>query len=232
MYGTVIPRQENLLLNAYSSLVNFFGPGQSGPAFRGLYLKKRHGLAIKKYLFATLIYYGFYALCSAFLFLVGSQAWWITVLALVIVGLCSFYVVRLYAKRSKIKDQPGVTLANLAWLAAATAVQVSVQAFIFFIELRQADPSVTIPQALSYTGAANFAVFVSLTPGAIGIREAFLVFTQNIHNIGSAVIVAANVIDRAVYVLFLGVLFILVLSLHAKDKLHIKQYTEQSDELN
>src|SRR5262245_55201463 len=46
MYGKTIHRKENLLLNAYSSLVNFFGPGQSGPAFRGIYLRKRHDFAL------------------------------------------------------------------------------------------------------------------------------------------------------------------------------------------
>ncbi|HET8671468.1 MAG TPA: hypothetical protein VFM05_12815, partial [Candidatus Saccharimonadales bacterium] len=42
LYAKSMSLQENMLLNAYSSLVNFFGPGQSGPAFRAVYLKKRH----------------------------------------------------------------------------------------------------------------------------------------------------------------------------------------------
>src|ERR1039458_2384302 len=32
MYGKTLTYTENLLLNAYSSLMNFFGPGQTGPA--------------------------------------------------------------------------------------------------------------------------------------------------------------------------------------------------------
>src|SRR5688572_199448 len=35
IYGKTLSRQENILFNAYSSLINFFGPGQSGPIFRG-----------------------------------------------------------------------------------------------------------------------------------------------------------------------------------------------------
>src|SRR5437867_12289430 len=42
LYGKVMAWPENILFNAYSSLINFFGPWQSGPAFRGLYLKQRH----------------------------------------------------------------------------------------------------------------------------------------------------------------------------------------------
>jgi len=230
MYGISISKQENMLLNAYSSLANFFGPGQSGPAVRGLYLKKRHGLAIKKYLFASLIYYGFYAFFSAFLLLAGSQAWWVTTIALLVVGSTSFTILRWYARRTTQNVESGISARAIGWIAAATAIQIFTQAFIFLIELRQIDQTISLAQAFSYTGAANFAVFVSLTPGAIGIREAFLVFSQNIHGIGNTIMVAANVIDRAVYLLFLGVLFGLVVGLHAKDKLRITQYLGQARE--
>jgi uncharacterized membrane protein YbhN (UPF0104 family) len=71
---------------------------------------------------------------------------------------------------------------------------------------------------ITYTGAANFALFVALTPGAIGIREAFLLFTRHLHHISSANIVAANIIDRAIFIVVLGVLFGLTLGFHAKYK--------------
>lgn len=228
LYGKTMSRQENILLNAYSSLVNFFGPGQSGPAFRGLYLKKRHNLRIKDYIFATLLYYGFYAILSAFLLFAGSRRWWQTALLVVGAAGVSYAIIRLYAKRSKITGRPGINIINLGWLLAATTLQVLMQTIIFYIELKDVTAGVTIAQALTYTGAANFALFVSLTPGAIGIREAFLVFSQNLHHLSHTTIVAANVIDRAVYLVFLGLLFVLVLSLHAKDKLRIKQLTAEA----
>jgi uncharacterized membrane protein YbhN (UPF0104 family) len=223
LYGKTMAKQENLLLNAYSSLVNFFGPGQSGPAFRGIYLKKRIGLPIKSYIFATLLYYGFYAVLSAFLLFVGSRPGWQTALLMAGAGLGSIAVIRWYGKKSRIKDARGINPINLSWLFAATAAQMAVQVAIFYIELRSVDSSISFGQALTYTGAANFALFAALTPGAIGIREAFLVFSQNLHHIGNTVIVAANVIDRAVYLLLLGILFVLVLSLHAKDKLRLNK---------
>jgi uncharacterized membrane protein YbhN (UPF0104 family) len=226
LYGKTMSKQENLLLNAYSSLVNFFGPGQSGPAFRGIYLKKRVGLNLKSYIFATLLYYGFYAVLSAFLLFVGSRPWWQTVLLMIAAAAGSVVVIRWYGKKSHIRDEPGINLINLGWLFAATAAQMVVQVAIFYAELRSIDTNISFAQALTYTGAANFALFAALTPGAIGIREAFLVFSQNLHHIGNAVIVAANVIDRAVYLVFLGLLFVLVLSLHAKDKLRLNK-TEQ-----
>lgn len=228
MFDKTMSRQENLLLNAYSSLLNFFGPGQSGPGFRGLYLYKRHKVRIKDYMFATLVYYGFYAIISALFLFVGSRPWWQTAALVVAAGGGSFAVIRWYGKRSKVTNGPGFNLINFGWLFAATALQLVAQFFIYFIELASVQDGVGVGQALTYTGAANFALFVALTPGAIGIREGFLIFTQNLHHLSNAAIVAANVIDRAAYLLFLGVLFVLVLSLHAKDKLRLRQLKQEA----
>lgn len=74
-------------------------------------------------------------------------------------------------------------------------------------------------EVLTYTGAANFALFVAITPGAIGFREAFLLFSQDLHGIARDSIVAANVLDRAAYIIFLGVIFILTLSMHTAKRL-------------
>lgn len=223
VYGKTMSVQENILFNAYSSLINFFGPGQSGPIFRAAYLKKRHDLHVKKFMFMMLVYLAFYAILSAMLMIVGSRPWWQTLIFMSLVASASFVVVKRYKQRSKIDTGRGLTLVNIGWVFGATVLQVVCLAVIYGVELHQigADPSIS--QVLSYTGVSNFSLFVAITPGAIGIREAFLVFSQNLHNIDSTSIVAANLLDRAIYLLFLGLLFILVIGLHAKDKLNIKQ---------
>jgi uncharacterized membrane protein YbhN (UPF0104 family) len=91
----------------------------------------------------------------------------------------------------------------------------------YFVELRAVNPSISVGQAISYSGAANFALFVSVTPDAVGIREAFLLFSQHIHHVSTKDIISANVIDRAAYVLYLVLLLLFVISLHAKEKLNI-----------
>jgi uncharacterized membrane protein YbhN (UPF0104 family) len=223
--NTKLGRQENFLFSAYSSLVNFFGPGQSGPGFRTIYLRKRHGVRIKQYVFATLIYYGFYAVISAGMLLIGARPWWQTALALAAAAGFSWFVVRWYRQRLATKEgmPTGLTPANLGWLFVATAAQLAVQSAIYFTELHSVNQHVSFAQGLSYSGAANFSLFVALTPGAIGIRESFLALSQGLHHISNSVIVTANVIDRAIFILFLGLLFVFVLTLHAKDKLKISQ---------
>jgi uncharacterized membrane protein YbhN (UPF0104 family) len=210
---------ESLLLTAYSSVINFFGPLQSGPAFRALYVKQKHSIKLKDYTLASFVYYFFYAIFSVILLFSGVLKWWILPIAILIVA-AIFYL--------KIREVKGLkslkTLALNKWylMAAATFIQVGLLLLIFWVELRSVSPGIQFGQVAIYTGAANLALFVSITPGAIGFREAFLVFTQNLHHIDNATIVAANTIDRAIYVLMLLILTSFILVTHAGKKLKVQ----------
>jgi uncharacterized membrane protein YbhN (UPF0104 family) len=103
-------------------------------------------------------------------------------------------------------------------LIGFTALQVSLIAVRYYLALRATGAQVSIGQTLSYTGAANFSLFVSLTPDGVGIREAFLLFSQQIHHVSTHAIVAANILDRATFVIFLAILFAIALMLHAKER--------------
>ncbi|HSX35406.1 MAG TPA: lysylphosphatidylglycerol synthase domain-containing protein [Patescibacteria group bacterium] len=223
VFHTRIAPQENMLLNAYSSLINFFGPGQSGPIFRGAYLKKRHNLPVKRYLFITLLSYAFYAMISALMMFGGTRPWWQTALLLVLVGGASIGVIIWYKQRSKIGPEISVHWPSMGWIAVATALQLGVQAIIYAVELHSLGAHASAGQVLAYTGVANFALFVALTPGAIGFRESFLLFSTRLHHIGSSTIVAANVLDRGAYLVLLALLAVAVVTLHAKRQLGVAQ---------
>ncbi|MET0779647.1 MAG: lysylphosphatidylglycerol synthase transmembrane domain-containing protein [Candidatus Saccharimonadales bacterium] len=226
LYNKRLGVQENFLFNAYSSLINFFGPGQSGPLFRGAYLKKRHGLNIKPYIFTLLVYYAFFGVISVMLVFIGTRPWWQT--AVLIAGAAggSLAIVRWWGNKNKNKmgdNRLSLSPRTLGLLFAATVLQLAVQVAIFGVELHNVGAHASFGQVLSYTGVASLSLFVAITPGAIGIREAFLAFSQNLHHIGGNAIVAANIVDRASYIVFLGILFVGVIALHAKDKLNVKQ---------
>lgn len=223
IYNVKMSRQENILFNAYSSLINFFGPGQSGPVFRSAYLKKKHGLSIKNFAVTMVLYFGFFAVLSAMLMFIGSRPWWQTTLLVLITATASFLFFRWYKKRKHVRFGEGFNLINVGGILVATMIQVCVMAIVYGVELQRVGAGASIGEILSYTGVANFSLFVALTPGAIGIREAFLVFSQGLHNIDSTTIVTANILDRAVYLLFLGLLFLMALAMHAKDKLQVNQ---------
>ncbi|MFI5270874.1 MAG: lysylphosphatidylglycerol synthase domain-containing protein [Candidatus Saccharimonadales bacterium] len=217
--GISLNKQNNLLLNAYTTVINFFGPLQSGPAFRAVYLKKRYHLSLKKYAAATLFYYFFFALISAVFLFSGILKWWLLPIVLVIAVLLFAFHKNAYVQ----KRIEGLNIQYWYFLAFATLVQLSIVATIYFIELHTlSHGTVSVSQAIIYTGAANFALFVSITPGAIGFREAFLAFSRNLHHIGGGLIISANILDRAIYLLLLLFLALFIFVSHAKQHLNGK----------
>lgn len=230
-----IPFHENMLLTMYSTLANFFGPLQSGPGVRAVYLKKRHDVRIRDYTMATLIYYGFFALVSAVFLSMGKLNWWQISLMLVVVFILSSQIIFWY-RRSDHKhrhiSQLNLTFSNLAVLLLATVAQLFLISLIYYIEIHVVSHHIDYRQAVAYAGAANFATFVSLTPGAIGIRESFLVLSRKIHRIPTAVILTANLIDRGTYIIVLGILFLGVLAFHAQKKLKLKAFWQSNSDTN
>ncbi len=219
--GISLSTRESALVMMYSSIINFFGPLQSGPAFRAAYLKSRHNVNLKKYALATLLYYGLYAAISGLLILSFIIGWWIILGA--IIGLLA---TPLALRIPRFRD---LDLTGLRQLAIATLAQAAVQSLIYFVELHSILQHVTYIKALVYTGVANFALFVSVTPGAIGFRESFLVFSQKLHTIGNDTIAAASVIDRGVYIVMLLVMAALIFGLHANKLLKVKSAKQTAE---
>ncbi len=210
--------RESILLTAYTAVVNFFGPLQSGPAARAVYLKRRYSVDLKKYSVATLVYYFFWAAFSGIFLLSGLLKWWLIPLLAICVTL-----LYLLSKHEFIKNK--MRLLDLkAWylLALATFAQISIITVIYFIELHSVTPATHFSQAIIYTGAANFALFVSITPGALGFRETFLVFSKHLHHISNSSIIAANIIDRSVYLIVLIILALIIVLTHASKYLGMK----------
>ena len=211
------------MLNAYSTIVNFFVPGQGGPAIRGAYLFKKHKLRIRLYILVTLIYYLIYGLINSLIAFSDTSLWWI-LFPIVIGGVVlSVYGGRKYISRFKIKpEELDFSLKNILSLTLVTLAQVIIVTVINLVELHSVNSSISLRQILIYTGVENLAVFVSLTPGAIGIREGFLVLSRKLHHITVANIISASIIDRAIFIVVLCLLLIYVVASHAKTKLYDK----------
>lgn len=231
LYDKFLPYTENFLLTAYSSIMNFFGPGQSGPGVRAVYLKVKHGFSLKRFMFVTLIYFAWFAFISGVMLGAAVLPWWITTFGIIgIAGGCIFVIWK-FVSKSKVSLLPDEAKPKLVktilLIGVGTAAQLFFITLAYYIELESVNPSISVGQAVSYTGAANFALFVSITPGAIGIREAFLLFSQQIHGISAENITAASILDRAVYFVVLGLLGILVLVTHAGKKFTAKAHPDE-----
>lgn len=223
--GKRIKTKEMFLLTIYSSIANFFGPLQSGPGVRAAYLKTKYHVRLRDYTLASLIVLGMYAMWSILFLVVGNRPWWQTIGVLIVCGGLAWLAIRWFRLRDtqSTTSQFRMSAKVLGAITILTLLQVCVIAAWYFVELRAVDHSIHVRQALAYTGAANFSLFVSITPDAIGIREAFLIFSQHLHHVPTKDIVDANVIDRAVYVVYLLLLFGLALSMHARQFLQIKK---------
>lgn len=225
-----LDKRESFLLTIYSSLANFFGPLQSGPGVRAGYLKARHHVRLRDYTLVTLVGYGFFAIASAFFLVVGVMPWWLSVLLISFVSGVSFVIIQFFQrKKPDEKTSPKLlfSVRSLGLLGLATLFQVSFTAVRYGIQLAAVGAHTSFGQVISYAGAANFSLFVSITPDGIGIREAFLLFTQRLHGVSTHDIVAASLIDRVSYVVFLAVLGVIALALHAH-----KRFAPSADDLN
>jgi uncharacterized membrane protein YbhN (UPF0104 family) len=200
----------------WSSIINFFGPLQSGPAFRAIYLKKVHNISLKNYGIATLLYYGFYALFSMLFMLSGLMDWRLLVVLCLVGLVVGILTLRLPIKL--IRQIRAMPLNHVYTLALATLLQTGLMIFIYLFELRAIDSTISFHQAVIYAGVGNLALFVSITPGAIGFREAFLLFSERLHHIPAETVISAMVIDRAIYVALLGISFFIAVSLHVQKR--------------
>jgi uncharacterized membrane protein YbhN (UPF0104 family) len=225
-----LEKRESFLLTAYSSLANFFGPLQSGPGVRAGYLKARYKVRLRDFTMVTLIGYGFYAIVSALFLVIGVMPWWASVLVVLGTSGVSYAVIRWFGKKntkgpSRIRLSPR----RLSIIGIATIAQVTLMAVRYGIELTAIGAHASIGQIVSYTGAANFSLFVSITPDGIGIRETFLLFAQRLHGVATNEIVSASLIDRASYVVFLAILGIIALSLHAHKRFATKSKADSEN---
>ncbi len=211
-----LPLKNSFFLTIYSGVINFFGPLQSGPAVRAIYLKKKLGLKIRDYTYVMLFYYFAYAALNVSLLFIKNLPIFTILGVLVAITIITVAT-----------DKLGLTALKkyILGIFILTAIQIAFMTVIYTIELNAINPggSYSLIQTITYTASANLALFVSLTPGAIGVREAFLLLSQSIHSIPLMSIVAAGIVDRAIYIVFLIILFFISSTLHLKNMFVRKQ---------
>lgn len=215
--GKKIGFRESLGLTGTSSIANFFGPLQSGIGIRAVYFKTKLFIPVKRYVVVSLYYYGFYAFFSGIFLLFGSSRWRLPLFLLLIIGSAGtfWYIKRQTNKVRELTLQPEL----LIKLAGTTFLQLVLTTALYGAELLALGKSFHLSQLISYSGASNFSLFAAITPGAIGVREAFLVFSESLHHLSRETIISANILDRGVYVVFLCLMFVVLLATHTRVKL-------------
>lgn len=201
--------KNSLLLTMYSTVVNFFGPLQSGPGVRALYLKTKIGLRIRDYMYFSLFYYAAFASINASLLFVHT-------LPLLTAGIIALGVILIIVMASRMHTH---SARHLIAIYVVTLVQSLLMVAIYYTELHATHTMASLWQGLIYGSSANLSLFVSITPGAIGIREAFILFAQSLHHISLSSVITAGILDRAFYVVFLLALLVISSVFHLNDTL-------------
>lgn len=206
-------------ITAYSSLINFFGFLQGGVALRALYLKHKVAMTYKRYVVLTSIQYLVLFSMSALFIFIGigltnglSYALIITISMIALIAgiitimhrLRVIFINRLFNKLHEISSIIQSKL--IITLLIVMLLQLIGSMLANFVELQAIGANVTLGGLLVYTGVAQFAVVIAITPGAIGIREALLLIAQNQMDLTSQDIILAATVDRIVYVITLVLL--------------------------
>ena len=226
-----------IYITILSAIGNFFGPLLGGASIRAVYLKKYHNLSYSKFTATLMGYYLILFISNALLailslvllpkthqtgFLIGFFVVWL----LFMVGI-SF--VRL-PKRHRFKKleqyklsrfvlkvlyeieegwqvliKNRVLLTRLLFLAF---LSLGGTYFVSFIEFQALGIPLNVGALGLYTAIVATSLLLSLTPGAIGIRESLLVLVGTTLDISNHQIVQIAIIDRGVHFLLLGFLYI------------------------
>ncbi len=218
------PLKDNILLTGYSSIVNFFGPLQSGPGFRAAYLKKKYGVEIRRFIVATLIFYLFFGSINLAILILAATVELPTWRPLIFVGLVAGCLLLIplvvLIRRTKLGknffENARLNDRNFWLIGFGAILLILTTALAYTIEISHVAPQTHLWQTIVFTAAANLSLFVSLTPGAIGFRETFLVISEHLHKLSIDTIAAVSVIDRAFYVVFLLVMFALLLCIDSR----------------
>lgn len=223
--------KQNLFLNMVSLFMNFFIPGQSGPIYRAYYMKTEHKLKFSKFSTSTLLYFGIYAIISLFFVAFGIFNSYLLILILICLSLGFYVFFRYYLKKIK-KVKFKINFKTILCLILVTFLQFIVQGIIYYLEIHSIKKDLPLKDVISYTGTAGLALFVALTPGAIGIRESFLILTEKINHLNNSTIIFANLIDRSIYIVFLLIIGILITIFQINKKLKYKKTKNNLDLIN
>ena len=207
-------------INIYSSITNFFGFFQGGIGVRSVYLKHKSGVGYKMFGQMLAIQYLFFfffsalgaSISGAYLGAYSTSAFMgLGAFSLLLVLTLSFF--QPFKKMAGLKDSEN-QLRMYVLLGLLTAAQTMVLSVTHWVEINSLT-SVGIVQSLGFASIANFSLLIALTPSGVGVREALLGIFEKAHGIEGATIIYAGVLDRALYVGFLLVAFLLLRLLHA-----------------
>ncbi|HET6924803.1 MAG TPA: lysylphosphatidylglycerol synthase transmembrane domain-containing protein [Candidatus Saccharimonadales bacterium] len=235
-FTDTLSQSESFVVAVLTAIGNFFGPLFGGLGIRAIYLKKYHNLPYSKFT-ATLIGYYLMMFQFNSLLAIGSLlalphtdqtgfvlaifvAWFVVFFLLTFVKLPPRERMRWLSRHKPgslltkvlydIEDGWKVLVGNRKLLVQMLVLAVANLLTLYlinYVEFRALGIHVS-PAAMGlYTAIVQASLLLSITPGAVGIREAALLVLAGTLGITNQQIIQVAILDRGIYFLLLGVLF-------------------------
>jgi len=237
-FTDTLSQAESFVVAVLTAIGNFFGPLFGGLGIRAVYLKKYHQLPYSKFTSTLIGYYLLMLLFNSLLAVVGLLllphgnhtnflllvfgGWFILFLGLMFVKLPQRQKFA-WLERNKlgkllvkttydIEDGWQVMLHKrklLVQMIVLAIVNLVALYFVNYVEFVALDIHVTAAAMMLYTAIVQASLLISLTPGAVGLRETLLIVLGGTLGITNEQIVQVAILDRGIYFVMLGALFLL-----------------------
>ena len=218
--------RDSFYVSVISSIGNYFGPMMGGTGLRALYLKKKVDLNYSD--FASTLYgtYVITFLVSAVFGLISlallyesfgktTYLWLSAFFVAITVCLVWIIISARRAKQRKLMSRIPViggtlTKINTSWskivlhksmittLVRLTVINLAILMAINYTEFLLIDVNISFGSLMLYSILGSFSILISLTPGALGIREGLFLVNGELLGLTSAQILLVAVIDRGV----------------------------------
>lgn len=239
-FNKVISVSESFYVSLISSVGNYFAPIGAGLGFRAVYLKRRHNLAYGDFIATVAGNYVLVFLVTSLAGLIGlgltrhqtGHAYWVLMavfaglfvidLMLMSVKIARFiasqlerlrfarFIARLLQKIVEgwlliINDKRLITR-----LLGLTVIGLPLLLLTIWLVLSSIHLHVSFSGLLLLAALSSLSVFINITPGNIGIKEAVFIFSSQAIGLSTPQILSYSLIDRGVLfaVLFFGWVFI------------------------
>jgi uncharacterized membrane protein YbhN (UPF0104 family) len=228
---------EGFMVAVLTAVGNFFGPLLGGMGIRAVYLKKYHRLPYSKFTSTLIGYYQMMFIFNSLLavgsllFLPRTHQTWLLILFFVawIVGFAAFAVVHL-PKRERMGRLERTKVGSFAvkvlydvedgWkllrgnkvlmvrMAALAIINLIALYLISLVEFKALNLPMNAATLGLYTALVQASLLLSITPGAVGLREAMLFILAATVGLTNQEIIQIAILDRGIYFVMLAVLLV------------------------
>lgn len=204
---------ESLDVSNNSNLLNYFTPFRGGAGYRAIYFKNKYNLNFKNFSKTLIIYYLFTFIQCFVVFLIclinlnKFHYFFVIFILLTFVASIIFYRKNVFKNDLKLIFKMNKVLLKVFVIQLSLFFSFTVNNYLIFKYL---NIPLTLSSVFMLTSVGVFSTLLSLTPGSVGIREAFFVYLNDLTNLSTFEIMQHALIDRSINIILLVFYFMVL----------------------